>query len=203
MKSHRFAVVLLIIVLTQVLQGCVTNYPSDLKFEGLSLVNRQQNGTLRFTPFQASINSKYLYLKLDIVSKEDIWAFSKSNNYTVGIHSYLCDNKGLKILMGANQIYWKDINISEKFYLDSPILPDGSGNILYSIYLKVDSPATSSFRNKFKGSNKNEYEAYNLLERAENICVEIIGQSMVGGFKSNIVKVHKNMVQSKLKDLKE
>ena len=40
-----------------------------------------------------------------------------------------------------------------------------------------------------------------LVEQSENICVAIVGRTMVDGFKSNIVKLDKSMIQKELKGL--
>lgn len=69
----------------------------------------------------------------------------------------------------------------------------------YTMYLGLYSPAVASWRKNSEGSYQNEFEAYDLKIQPEDVCIVIEGHAKLGGgFKSNVVKVDRQLFKDVL-----
>lgn len=74
---------------------------------------------------------------------------------------------------------------------------------VYSMYLGLYSPEIKSWKKNSDESQKNEFEAYDLVAQPEDVCSVVEGRWMFGDvFESNVVKIDKAMINNLLKDLK-
>lgn len=87
--------------------------------------------------------------------------------------------------------------------IENPPGSDGTDKRhVYTMYLGLYSPAVESWKKNSDGSYQNEFEAYDLVVQQEDVCVLIEGRTQFGsGFKSNVVKVDKEMIKAVLEGI--
>lgn len=205
MKIRKLGCAFFLVFLGQSLIACVYTYPKDFNFSKLSLVEVGKSQEFRQKATKnLSSNGKLLFLRLDIATELDIWKLAKDKSYVLHVDSYFCARPDHKVMIGLNTLYWKNLNISEKlFFSDSPIQPDDSGKIIYSVLLDLDSQFTLGFTDSRSAgvSTQSDYRPFDLVEKPEDVCIQIRGRTMTGGVKSNVVKVPKELIQAELRKM--
>lgn len=212
MRIKKILFVLTTTIFVSALAGCVASHPKDLKYSSLSLASRSEGNKFIAGISTTSLDKKFLYLQLDMTSKEDLLASAIGGNYLITVESSFCDKPNLSVLIDSGALYWKgkDINIKANEFRES-LGEKGERNLpkmtkelyTYTVFLDINSPVHKSWEKNSDGSYKVEYEAYDLVKQPEDICVAIVGRTMVDGFKSNIVKLDKSLIQKELKVLGE
>jgi len=211
MRIKKITCVFATTIFVSTLSSSVASHPKDLKYSSLSIVTRSEGNKFIAGISKPLLEKKYLYLQLDITTKEDVLASAVDEDYLIKIESSFCDKPNLNVLIDSGSLYWKgeDINIKANEFRES-LGEQGEKSLskvakdlfTYTVFLGINSPAHKSWKKNPDGSYKNEYEAYDLVEQAEDICVAIVGRTMVEGFKSNVVKVEKSVIKEQLKKLK-
>ena len=188
MKKFICYVVLITLV---AVQGCTTTYPSDLKMTSLDLVSVP---TIDFRPNAKSHltdNGGMYLLKLEVTTAEDILTYAKSNGYSFHIDSFLCNETDLNQSIAYDSIFVGKRDISYKWWNIDPLeVFDSSGLATYTIYLDLDSSETLL----------PEQDSFDLVNNPQDVCVFLTGRSMFEGFKSNVVKVKKEEIASRLNE---
>ncbi|WP_445355787.1 hypothetical protein ACJJI5_05975 [Microbulbifer sp. EKSA008] len=189
-----------IVALGLFVQGCKADL-NDLKLEKLSLVevSPKTDSEMDFGRY-VSRDGDLFRLRVDITSDRDVWKLIKDQHYLLKVDTFFCKEPKKNVLIDTGVLYWKGQDVmSKSLDLDSPIEREQPGEKTYSVYLSVYSPAVPSFRKSQEGKQFNEYEAYDLVKKAEDVCLTVNSRTMVGGFKSNTVRIPKSLIRDELK----
>lgn len=184
-----------IIILVLLVQGCKAEL-NDLTLEKLSLIEvEHKTGSEMDFGRYISPDGHFFRLQADITSGRDIRKLIQDKHYLLKVNTFFCKEPKKKVLIDTGVLYWKGRDVmGESLDVTSQIEVESIGVEVFSVYLSIYSAAVPSFRQSQNGKQVDEYDAYDLVKSAEDVCITINGRTMAGGFKSNTVKVPKSLI---------
>lgn len=184
-----------IVFLSVSLFGCISEKPRDLKLNkvslhGVSVITGKEIDNGRYNELGESIPR----LKLDVVSSNDLLMLAKEKELAVRAETYFCDSPDLKVLMNRSEVLVDGVSIEELRFSDKEaIQANKSGKYIYSLYIGLYSP-------KIDGGSI-QYSEYDLVKELSDICLVVEARSMIGGYRSNVLRISSGEIANAVKPL--
>lgn len=174
------------------LTGCVSRYPADLKLQALNLVSVNKAAFRPKATTNLTMAGDLIQLKADIVSKENIVMAAKTKG-TFRVKLFLCEQPVPNEIIGS--IYWDQVHLVRTSE-PSLISADANGFITYSVYFDFDSNFVLG--NDSQDKQHSFLAKYDFFNHPEDVCLQLENISMVVRFKSNIVRIDKDLIYKEM-----
>lgn len=124
-------------------------------------------------------------LKIEFVSKVNLYKYVRKNGYTLLAESYFCRRPKASVLLSWPSVYWKGLNVSIPLNYDI----QESEMLTYYFFLNM----------AYNYTGPSSYEHYDLRANPEDVCFQLRGGSIGIGYKSNIAVISQKDIVEALK----